>query len=116
MAYQWAGRENRYSDQLLDGVAVHRVRKLYYGTANFVLAGRPPVSPAPITTVIEIGEHVKTKIAAFEAHATQAPVFPLVRDTILSRGPEEYFHLAATTEPRSATPETDLFAGLSAKD
>jgi len=116
MAYQWAGRENRYADQLLDGVTAHRTRKLYYATGNFVLAGRPPVSPPPITTVIEIGDFVKTKIAAFETHTTQAPVFPLVRDTILSRGPEEYFHLAATTEPGSAARETDLFTGLSAKD
>ena len=112
LAYEWAGRENRYADQLIDGVATHRTRKLYYSTANFVLEGRPAVSPPPITTVIEIGDHVKTKIAAFEAHTTQAPVFPLVRDTILSRGPEEYFHLAATTEPSSLTAETDLFAGV----
>lgn len=116
LAYEWAGRENRYADQLIDGVLPHRTQKLYYSTANFVLEGRPPVSPPPITTVIEIGEHVKTKIAAFEAHTTQAAVFPLVRDTILSRGPEEYFHLAATMEPGSAARETDLFAGLSARN
>jgi LmbE family N-acetylglucosaminyl deacetylase len=112
LAYQWAGRENRYTDQLIDGLAAHRTRKLYYSTANFVLEGRPAVSPPPVTTVIEIGDRVKTKIAAFEAHTTQAPVFPMVRDTILSRGPKEYFHLAATSQPSSIGMETDLLVGL----
>jgi LmbE family N-acetylglucosaminyl deacetylase len=112
LAFEWAGRSNRYADQLLDGVEPHRVQKLYYSTANFVLPGRPPTSPPPITTVIQIGKYVETKIAAFAAHKTQAPVFPLVRDTILSRGPEEVFHLAATSKPHSIAPETDLLEGV----
>ena len=44
------------ADQLIDGVEAHRVQKLYYATENFVLAGRPRISPPPITTVIEIGD------------------------------------------------------------
>lgn len=116
LAYEWAGRENRYPDQLIDGVRAHRVRKLYYSTTTFVLTGRPAVSPPPITTVVQIGDYVKDKIAAFEAHSTQAPVFPLVRDTILARGREEMFHLAAMSEPATLTPETDLFAGISFGD
>ncbi len=83
LAYEWAGRNNRYADQLMDGLQPHRAQKLYYATANFVLQDRAPTSPPPITTTIEIGERVKTKIDAFAAHTTQAPVFPLVRDTIL---------------------------------
>jgi hypothetical protein len=39
-------------------------------------------------------------------------VFPMVRDTILSRGPKEYFHLAATSQPSSIGMETDLLVGL----
>jgi LmbE family N-acetylglucosaminyl deacetylase len=112
LAYEWAGRNNRYPDQLIDGVQPHRVQKLYYGTSNFVLSSRPPTSPSPVTTVIQIGDCLEAKIAAFEAHTTQAPVFPLVRDTILARGREEMFHLAATSEPTTLTPETDLFAGV----
>jgi LmbE family N-acetylglucosaminyl deacetylase len=116
LAYEWAGRSNRYPDQLTNGVRPHRVQKLYYATANYVLPGRPPTSPAPITTVIQIGQYLETKIAAFAAHTTQAPVFPLVRDSILKRGSEEMFHLAATSEPATLTPETDLFAGVNAND
>jgi LmbE family N-acetylglucosaminyl deacetylase len=116
LAYEWAARNNRYADQLIDGVEPYRVQKLYYATANFVLPGRPPISPPPITTVIQIGELVQTKIAAFAAHTTQAPVFPLVRDTILSRGPQEVFHLAAISQPGMLERESDLFAGVEAKD
>jgi len=115
LAYEWAARKNRYADQLIDGLETHRAQKLYYATFNFVLPDRPPTSPAPITTVIQIGDRVKTKIAAFQVHTTQAPVFPLVRDTILSRGPEEVFHLAAVSQPGTLHPETDLFAGVDAK-
>jgi LmbE family N-acetylglucosaminyl deacetylase len=112
LAYEWAARNNRYADQLIDGLEAHRAQKLYYATANFVLPDRPPTSPPPITTTIEIGDRVKTKIDAFAAHTTQAPVFPLVRDTILARGPQEVFHLAAMSKPGMVAVETDLLAGI----
>jgi LmbE family N-acetylglucosaminyl deacetylase len=112
LAYQWAGRSNRYPDQFIDGVQPHRVQKLYYATANFMLPDRPPVAPPPITTVIQIGDYLEVKIAAFAAHTTQAPVFPMVEKTILARGREEMFHLAATWEPATLAQETDLFAGV----
>jgi LmbE family N-acetylglucosaminyl deacetylase len=112
LAYSWAGRTNRYPDQLIDGVQPHSVQKLYYATTNFTLPDRPPVAPAPVTTVIQIGDRMETKIAAFEAHATQAPVFPMVTKSILSRGREEMFHLAATSAPATLTQETDLFVGV----
>jgi LmbE family N-acetylglucosaminyl deacetylase len=112
LAYEWAGRSNRYPDQLIDGVEPHRVRKLYYATADFALPDRPAIAPAPITTVIQIGDHLNTKLAAFEAHTTQAPLFALVKQHILARGHEERFHLAATATPGTASQESDLFAGL----
>jgi LmbE family N-acetylglucosaminyl deacetylase len=115
LAFEWAGRSNRYPDQLIDGLQPHRVQKLYYQTADFVLSDRPPISPAPVTTVIQIGDHLETKIAAFEAHTTQAPVFPMVKERILERGRVETFHLVATAAPRTLVPETDLFAGLETK-
>src|ERR1700756_1853073 len=90
----------------------HQTQKLYYSTADFFLPDRPPTSPAPVTTVIDIRNHLITKIAAFEAHTTQAPVFPLVKETILARSPQERFHLAATTAPQTMALETDLLAGL----
>jgi LmbE family N-acetylglucosaminyl deacetylase len=112
LAYEWAGRQNRFPNQLSDGLKPHRAQKLYYTTSNFTLPDRPPISPSPITAVVAIGEHMDKKIRAFEAHTTQAPVFPAVREHILARGPEERFHLAATADPQVAKHETDLFEGI----
>lgn len=114
LAYEWAGRPNRYPDQLIDGVQPHCTQKLYFTTADFILPDRPPISPSPVSTVIDIGNYVITKVAAFEVHTTQAPVFPLVKEHILARSPKEMFHLAATATPRTVAQETDLLAGLEA--
>jgi LmbE family N-acetylglucosaminyl deacetylase len=35
MAYHWAGRTNRFPEQLQQGLAPHLTQKLYYGTALF---------------------------------------------------------------------------------
>src|SRR5437763_11805334 len=75
LAFQWAGRSNRYADQLRPGVEPHRTQKLYYGTADFMLPGRQPATFAPQTAVIDIGNHLETKIAAFKAHTSQQPLW-----------------------------------------
>jgi len=116
LAYEWAGRSNRFPDQLSNGLQPCRIQKLYYATTDFTLPERPPISPPPTTTVITIGQHRETKVRAFEAHGTQSPVFPSVREHILARGREERFHLAATTQPAVATRETDLFEGVASSD
>lgn len=113
MAFHWAGRSNRFPEQLKDGIAPHRAQKLYYATALFTLPDRQPVSLAPATTVVEIGrERLERKVAAFKAHTSQAPLFPLFENAARQRGEHEFFHLAATTTPRTLEPETDLFAGV----
>ena len=47
MAFHWAGRNNRFPEQLQNGVTPHQTRKLYYGTALFTMPDREPVSPSP---------------------------------------------------------------------
>jgi LmbE family N-acetylglucosaminyl deacetylase len=116
LAFQWAGRNNRFPDQLCDSVAPHRPQKLYYATADFALSGRPPVSPAPATASIEIGEYLETKIAAFKAHLSQAALWPPFESSVLARERRELFHLAATAQATPAAQETDLFAGVNEKD
>lgn len=112
MAYHWAGRSNRFPQQLSNGLTPHRAQKLYYGTALFTLPDRQPVSLAPVTTVINIGDLLETKIAAFKAHLSQAPLFAIFEKAVRQRGQNETFHLAATTTPRHAEPETDLLEGV----
>jgi LmbE family N-acetylglucosaminyl deacetylase len=112
LAFQWAGRTNRYPDQLQNGLAPHRTQKLYYGTVNFTLPDRQPIALAPITAVIEFGKHLETKIAAFHAHQTQAPLFPIFENTVRQQGARESFHLAASVNPGPILQETDLFEGI----
>jgi LmbE family N-acetylglucosaminyl deacetylase len=111
-AFHWAGRANRFVEQLTDGVSPHRAQKLYYSTALFTLADRQPVALTPATTVIEIGDYLETKIAAFKAHTSQAPLFSLFENHVRKRGQQEHFHLAARSVPSVMQPETDLFEGV----
>jgi LmbE family N-acetylglucosaminyl deacetylase len=112
LAFQWAGRTNRYSDQLHDGLAAHRTQKLYYATAHIALPDRQPITFSPHTAVIDIGDHLETKIAAFKAHKTQAPLWPLFEENARTLGRQELFHLAASMKGGAAKPETDLFEGV----
>lgn len=113
MAFHWSSRNNRFPEQLRSGVTVHGVQKLYYGTALFTLSGRQPISPAPATATIALSkEALETKIEAFQCHASQAPLFPIFEETVRRRGGNELFHLAASTTPKQAEMETDLFAGI----
>ena len=113
LAYHWAGRSNRFPEQLQNGLSPHRVQKLYYSTTLFSLPDRQPVSPPPVTAIVEIGpEFLEEKIRAFKQHTSQSPLFPLFEGMARKRGTRELFHLAATTAPRQMQMETDLFEGV----
>ena len=113
-SFHWAERSNRFMEQLeKEGLQPHRTQKLYYQTSDFTLAERQPVSPAPVTAVIEIGdEYLNLKIRAFRCHTTQAPLFELFEKNIRRRGTREQFHLAAASMPQAMKRETDLFDGI----
>src|SRR5690348_8083144 len=112
LAYEWAGRGNRFQDQFKDGVQLHRTQKLYYATADFTLAEREPVSLPPITTHIEVGSYLETRAAGFRAHVSQGPLFELFEKNVRQQGSKEFFHLAASTKLGPVEQETDLFAGV----
>ena len=113
VAFHSAARTDRFPEQLSDGLTPHRPQKLYYATALFTLPDRQPVSLAPATAVIDIAEHVETKIRAFRSHTSQTPLFPRFEAAVRARGQSEFFHLAAANTPRKMENETDLFAGIS---
>ena len=113
LAFQWAGRNNRYPDQLKDGLQPHRTKKLYHTSHMFELSGRQPITFPPVTATIEVGEYVEAKIQAFKSHTSQAPLWPIFEENVRKREPVEQFHLAARAEPGTAVIETDLFAGIS---
>jgi LmbE family N-acetylglucosaminyl deacetylase len=113
MAFHWAARKDRYPEQLSEGLEPHRAQKLYYSTAAFVLPDRPPVSPPPCTATIDIAPFLETKIRAFQAHATQAPLMERFAKAMRRFGGKELFHLAARNQPAVMESETDLLAGIS---
>lgn len=113
MACHWAGRTNRFTDQLENGLTPHRTQKLYYATALFTMPGRQPVSLAPTTAIMQLNPHeIDAKIAAFRLHTSQAPLFGFFEETIRKRGKMEVFHLANSIKPSKIEMETDLFAGI----
>ncbi len=114
LAFEWAGRSDRYPEQMEQGLRPHRVQKLYYHTADFHLPDRQPISQPTVTTRIDIGEaRFERKVEAFRQHTTQAPLFERVRKNLGQRlGTVEMYHLAATSSPRDAKAETDLFEGV----
>jgi len=114
LAFEWAGRPDRFPEQLQQGVATHRTQKLYYHTADFSLPDRQPISQPTVTTRIAIGQALfDIKAKAFQQHKTQAPLFEKVRKNLgETLGGVEMFHLAATTKSRAAKDETDIFEGV----
>jgi LmbE family N-acetylglucosaminyl deacetylase len=111
LAFHWAGRSNRYPDQLGGDITPHRAHKLYYASADFTLPDRQPVTPPPTTAVIEVEPYLETKLEAFKAHTTQSPLFKMFESRMHHYGGQEKFHLAASLSP-APTQETDLFAGI----
>jgi LmbE family N-acetylglucosaminyl deacetylase len=112
LAFHWAGRNNRFPNQLMDGLQPHCPQKLYYSTSSAALPDRQPISFSPCTARIEIDPYLETKVAAFHAHQTQAPVFPIFDAYVRKMGNPELFNLAASAVPGDASMETDLFAGV----
>src|SRR5271167_3505038 len=114
MALEWAGRPDRFPEQIEQGLQPHRAQKLYYLAADFVLPDRQPIAPPTVTARIEIGkERFEKKGEAFRLHTTQKPLFERVRKNLgQGLGTLEMYHLVATREPRESKLETDLFEGV----
>jgi len=112
-AFEWAGRPDRYPDQLAQGLTPHRAQKLYYCTADFVLPDRMPIAPMTVTARVAVGsDRFEKKNQAFRLHTTQAPLFDRLRKNLGKMPTSEMFHLAATSKPREAKFETDLFEDI----
>lgn len=118
LAFEWAARSDRYPEQLEQGLKPHGVQKLYYHTADFLLPERQPISQPTVTARIHIGEErFERKFLAFQQHTTQAPLFERVKKNLGPRaGAEEMYHLAASSRPREATGENDLFEDMESDD
>jgi LmbE family N-acetylglucosaminyl deacetylase len=114
LAFEWAGRPDRYPEQLEKGLAPHRAQKLYYLTADYRVPELPVIASPTVTARIEVGaERFEKKGVAFRLHLTQAPLFERVRKNLGQHlGTVEMYHLAVTRDPCNAKQETDLFEGV----
>ena len=115
LAFHWAGRNNRFPDQL---ERLGRVRTASRSYITLLLTSFFPGDSRsrwpPITTVIEVGDYLETKIEAFRAHASQQPLWSLFEEYARRRGRREIFHLVAVINVEETSGlETDLFAGVS---
>jgi LmbE family N-acetylglucosaminyl deacetylase len=97
---------------LTGSIAPYRIQKLYHTAADFTLPGRQPITLPPITTTIEIGNYLETKLEAFRAHTSQQPLWAMFEEHTRKRGGRELFHLVAAEKAGPVAQESDLFAGV----
>jgi LmbE family N-acetylglucosaminyl deacetylase len=114
MAFEWAGRPDRFPEQIEQGLQAHRAQKLYYMTADFVLNDRQPIAPPTVTARIDVGkERFEKKGEAFRLHTTQKPLFERVKKNLgQGLGTVEMYHLVARRDPSESKFESDLFEGV----
>jgi len=106
VAFQSAAR----ADWFPENGSPHQAQKLYYRTGVFHIEGRRPVALAPVTATIDIGDYLDEKFVAFRQHASQAPLFEFFERDVTRHGRKEFFHLAASAQPRQISIEIDLFS------
>jgi len=111
-AFHWAGRADRFKHQLTHGRKPYRPQKLYYATWLFTIPGRPPISLSPASSRLDIRPYLETKLAAFKIHTSQNALYPGFEEMTRKRGHREMYHLVATTRPKRASVERDLFVGV----
>jgi LmbE family N-acetylglucosaminyl deacetylase len=110
-AFHWAGQTKRYPDV---GVP-HKAQRLYYLSTNFFLPERQAPMPMPWTVALDIRSVQERKAEAFRKHASQAPLMEQTKEIFERYGAEEFYSLAAATEPQAARVVKDLFEGLSGR-
>jgi hypothetical protein len=92
-----------------NGLRLHRTQKLYQPPQSSLTSNREP-----ITFAANCGDRhrqSRNKISAFKAHKPSLR-WPLFEENIRKLGPQEMFHLAASTKAGPARQEKDLFEGV----
>ncbi|WP_353070853.1 PIG-L deacetylase family protein [Tunturiibacter gelidoferens] len=107
-AFHWAGQPKRYPK----AGHPHKAQRLYYVTANFLMPDRQPAMMMPWTLTLDIRSVRERKSEAFRKHVSQAPLMEKTKEIFERYGAEEFYALAATTEPQACKLQTDLFEGL----
>jgi LmbE family N-acetylglucosaminyl deacetylase len=107
-AFHWSGQPKRYPG----AGEPYKAKRLYYVTANFVMPDRHPAMPMPWTVTLDIRSVRERKNEAFRKHVSQAPLMEKTKEIFERYGAEEFYSLAATSEPQGSKQQRDLFEGL----
>ena len=107
-AFHWAGQPKRFTEL----GTPHQAQRLFYLTTDFFLPERRPPQPMPWTVTLDIGSVSGRKLEAFQQHRSQAPLMEKTRAVFDRFGAQEFYTLAAATEPQPARKMTDLFEGM----
>ncbi|MDQ2834729.1 MAG: PIG-L family deacetylase [Acidobacteriota bacterium] len=107
-AFHWAGQEKRNPDP----ETLHRTKRLYYLSSNFVLPERAAPMLMPWTVRLDIRTVQGKKAEAFRKHVSQAPLMERTKDMFARYGAEEFYALGSAAEPQAAHASTDLFEGM----
>ncbi len=107
-AFHWSGQPKRFPDS---GVP-HKAQRLFYVTSNYHLPDRQPPLLMPWTASLDIRSVQARKSEAFRQHLSQAPLMERTKELFEQYGAEEFYALAATTEPQPTRLANDLFDGL----
>jgi LmbE family N-acetylglucosaminyl deacetylase len=110
-AFHWSGQAKRYADL---GVP-HKAERLYYLSTNFFLPERQAPMPMPWTVALDIRSVQARKAEAFRMHVSQAPLMERTKEIFERYGAEEFYSLAAASEPQAARVAKDLFEGLNGR-
>jgi LmbE family N-acetylglucosaminyl deacetylase len=107
-AFHWSGQPKRYPG----AGDPHKAHRLYYVTANFLMPDRQPALTMPWSVALDIRAARERKNEASRRHVSQAPLMEKTQEIFARYGAEEFYALAATTEPEVCRLRTDLFEGL----
>jgi LmbE family N-acetylglucosaminyl deacetylase len=108
-AFHWSGQPKRYPA----AGDLHKAQRLYYVTANFLMPDRQPAMLMPWSVALDIRAVRERKNEAFRRHMSQAPLMEKTKKIFERYGAEEFYALAASTEPQACRSQRDLFEGLS---
>lgn len=120
-AFFSAGDEERFSEQIAEGLSPHKAEKLYYvafprSRFRAISVDLPGTCDDRITTVIDVVPFLEVKKRALACHKTQLPpgnLFAQMSDEEVRKWwGKEYFVLAASRVGLPSGMETDLFWDL----
>jgi LmbE family N-acetylglucosaminyl deacetylase len=107
-AFHWAGQPKRFPEL----GAPYQMERLFHLTTDFFLPERRPPQPIPWTVTLDIRAASARKLEAFKQHHSQAPLMERTKAVFDKFGVQEFYTLAAATDPQPARQMTDLFEGM----